>query len=267
MEHEVYQLFSEIQATHWWFVARRRILADVLQRYLAKNKTRRIAEIGCGTGAMLPTLAQFGEAWGIDNSPEAVKLCAQKNLAQVYLDSDSTWRQVQFEGLAFFDVIEHVPDDVAFMKNYLAQLQPGGWVIITVPAFMFLWSEHDVLNQHYRRYHAPQLRRSLAAAGLQLERMSYFNTFLFPAIAAARFATKTVRALTRSPQQNGTAHLRTDFERNISFLNRPLQALFAGERFVLRYLNFPFGTSLLALARKPSSARVAAFTRQIEPVA
>jgi SAM-dependent methyltransferase len=267
MEHEVYHLFSEIQATHWWFVARRRIIADVLQRFLKTSAPQRIAEIGCGTGAMLPVLAQFGEAWGIDNSPDAVALCARKNFPRVYLDNDPAWRRTQFEGMAFFDVIEHVPDDAAFMKNYLAQLQPGGWAVITVPAFMFLWSEHDVLNQHYRRYRAPQLQRVIAAAGLRLERTTYFNTFLFPAIAAARFATKTLRALARSPRDNGAANLRTDFERNLSFFNPPLQALFASERFVLRRCNFPFGTSLLALARKPIAAPVALSTGQVESVA
>lgn len=264
MEQAVYHLFSEIQATHWWFVARRRIVADVLHRFLKTSAPQRIAEIGCGTGAMLPVLAQFGEAWGIDNSPEAVALCAKKNLSHVYLDNDPAWRQTQFEGMAFFDVIEHVSEDTAFMKNYLAQLRPGGWVIVTVPAFMFLWSEHDVLNQHYRRYHAAQLRATIASAGLQLERMTYFNTLLFPAIAAARFATKAWRALSSSQQQYGAAHLRTDFERNISFLNRPLQALFASERFALRGFSFPFGTSLMALARKPATTRAAAPTSLAE---
>lgn len=264
MEQEVYHLFSEIQATHWWFVARRRILADVLQRYLRDKKPQRIAEIGCGTGAMLPLLAQFGEVWGLDNSPEAVALCAQKKLSHVYLDNDPAWRQTQFQGMAFFDVIEHVPDDAAFMKNYLAQIEPGGWVIITVPAFMFLWSEHDVLNRHYRRYHAAQLRRTIAAAGLQLERISYFNTLLFPAIALVRLATKAVRALTRRDHGNGHAALRTDFERNVSFLNQPLQTLFACERFALRHFSFPFGTSLLALARKPAPARISSPPRFVE---
>lgn len=267
MEQEVYQLFSEIQTTHWWFVARRRIVADILQNFLAKNDTRRIAEIGCGTGAMLPMLAQFGEAWGIDNSPEAVQLCTKKNLPHVFLDRDPAWHSASFDGMAFFDVIEHVPDEVAFMKNYLAHLRPGGWAVITVPAFMFLWSEHDVLNQHHRRYNAPQLRRAIAAAGLQVERITYFNTFLFPAIAAARFATKTIRALARSKRQNGSAHLRTDFERNISFLNAPLQTVFAGERFLLRRHDFPFGTSLLALARKPIPTRVTAASYSVEPAA
>lgn len=263
MEQVVYQLFSEIQATHWWFVARRRIVADVLQNFLTKNYTGRIAEIGCGTGAMLPMLAQFGEAWGIDNSPEAVQLCAKKSLPNVFLESDPAWHIASFDGMAFFDVIEHVPDDVAFMKTYLTQLRPGGWSVITVPAFMFLWSEHDVLNQHYRRYNAPQLRRAITAAGLEVERITYFNTFLFPAIATARFVTKTMRSM----RQSGAAHLRTDFDRNISLLNAPLQTLFAGERFILRRCDFPFGTSVLALARKPILTRVAGATFSVEPTA
>ena len=197
-------------------------------------------------------LSQFGEPWGIDNSPEAIDLCRKQGLRNVYLDQDPAWQQVRFEGMAFFDVIEHVPDDVAFLKNCLGHLQSGGWVIITVPALISLWSEHDELNKHYRRYSSDQLTQAIAGAGLQLERISYFNTWLYPVIACARAVTRAKRSLQQAIGSNGKSNLHTDFERNISFLNGALQALFASERFVLRHGSFPIGVSLLALARKPS---------------
>jgi SAM-dependent methyltransferase len=251
VEQGVYRLFSEIQSTHWWFVARRIIIEDLLRRYLPDHP-QRIAEIGCGTGIMLGMLHRFGEAWGIDNSPEAVRLCKEQGFGHVYHIDDPEWRKVEFDGMAFFDVIEHVPDDAGFLKSALGHLKPDGWVIITVPAFMFLWSEHDELNRHYRRYTARQLRATITASGMVLARISYFNTWLFPPILLARILVRTKRKLLSAIGLDGRGSLRTDFERNIAFLNSPLKHIFASERFLLRCDSFPFGTSILALARKPA---------------
>jgi hypothetical protein len=153
--------------------------------------------------------------------------------------------------MAFFDVIEHVQDDAAFLTSCLTQLKDGGWVVITVPAFMFLWSEHDELNNHYRRYTRKLLLETMSKAGLVPERISYFNTWLFLPIAIARVATRTARAVRALCGQRFSKNLRTDFERNIAALNGLLCHIFASERFVLRFASFPVGTSLLALARKP----------------
>ncbi|MDZ7343395.1 MAG: class I SAM-dependent methyltransferase [candidate division KSB1 bacterium] len=251
MENEVYQLFAEIQATHWWFIARRLILEDILKRSLTSPTPRRLADIGCGTGAMLPTLSQFGEVWGIDNSPEAVALCHHQKLSNVYLDEDPAWRQVQFDVMTFFDVIEHIENETAFLKNYLDQLKPNGLVFITVPAFMFLWTEHDVLNHHCRRYTASRLRQLLQRVDLVPLKLSYFNTWLFPVIAAARVFTRMKRFVEGKVKSNGQITMRTDFERNLPLLNGILRFIFASERFVLRRGSFPFGTSLLSIAKKP----------------
>jgi SAM-dependent methyltransferase len=249
MEQGVYRLFSEIQTTHWWFIARRMIIEDLLKRYL-KAGSHRIAEIGCGTGVMLRMLNQFGETWGIDNSEEALRICSEQNLEHLFLFDDPAWRNARFDGMAFFDVIEHVPDDTSFLRECLALLRPGGWAIITVPAFMFLWSEHDDLNRHYRRYTRAGLRKTIASAGLSLERISYFNTWLFPPIAIARFLTRARRSLLSAFTSDGTTSARTDFERNIAPLNGLLRRVFASERFVLRTASLPFGTSIVAIARK-----------------
>lgn len=282
MEAQVYQLFSEIQTTHWWFVARRIIVEDILRRYVqsapswavlprsesALERSLRIADIGCGTGGMLPMLAQFGEVWGVDSSAIAVELCRQKNLPNVYRADDPAWRQSQFDVLTFFDVLEHVDDDAGFLGDYVRQLKPGGLVVITVPALMFLWSEHDRVNHHRRRYAARQLRAMVENAALLPRKVSYFNTWLFPAIAIVRLAVRfrdyartwTGRVLRprMRPHPYGPALAacrdgRTDFERNIGFLNGLLKVIFASERFVLRYGSFPLGTSLICLAHKPGS--------------
>lgn len=270
METEVYQLFSEIQTTHWWFVARRIIVEDVLRGHLLSAATStfearlQIADIGCGTGAMLPMLGQFGEAWGVDRSAIALELCHQKNLPNAYQEDDPAWRQRQFDVLTFFDVIEHVDDDEAFLESYLRHLKPGGLVVITVPALMFLWSDHDRLNHHRRRYTARQLQKVVEQAGLVPQKISYFNTWLFPAIVTVRLAARLRSFLTdcadrwlggRGSQRlrhgvSRRAAARTDFERNIGFMNGLLKAILASERFVLRHGSFALGASLICLAHK-----------------
>jgi len=254
MEEQVYRLFAEIQTTHWWFVARRLILEDVLRRCVPPASTLRIADVGCGTGALLPMLAQFGEAWGVDDSTTAVEMCRQKNLANVYLDRDPAWRRVQFDVMMFLDVIEHVDDDAGFLKNYTAQLKPAGLVFITVPALKFLWSDHDRVNHHRRRYSAQQLLKVVERASLAPLRITYFSAWLFPFIALVRLANRLMQALRQNTEGDRSRPLRTDFERNLPALNGLLKTIFASERFVLRHTSFPIGTSLLCIARKPQSA-------------
>lgn len=249
MEEQVYQLFSKIQKTHWWFVARRIILEDILKQRLSMKSGLRIADIGCGTGALLPMLSQFGETWGVDDSPTAIELCRRENFSNVYLDDDPAWRRSQFDLMTFLDVIEHVDDDVSFLKNYLSQLKPGGLVVITVPALMLLWSDHDVLNHHRRRYTARQLRDVILEAGLVPERITYFNSLLFPIIALVRLAMRFKNHLQAHINRAHRQPAHTDFERNLSSLNGLLKVIFASERFFLRRLTFPLGTSVLCLAR------------------
>ncbi len=250
MEEQVYQLFSKIQKTHWWFVARQIILEDILKKHLNSRPELLIADVGCGTGALLPMLSQFGEAWGIDDSPTAVKICRRENFLKVYLDTDQAWRETKFDLMTFLDVIEHVEDDADFLRNYLDQLKPGGLVLITVPALMMLWSDHDVLNHHHRRYTARQLREVVVKAGLVPERMTYFNSLLFPIIASVRLAMRFKNSLQSMFNRNQRGAIKTDFERNIPSINGLLKIIFASERFFLRWFDFPIGTSLLCVARK-----------------
>jgi len=267
MEEQVYQLFSQIQKTHWWFVARQIILEDILKKRVVGKLGLRIADVGCGTGALLPMLSQFGEAWGIDDSPTAVEICRRESFSRVYLDADPAWRDARFDLMTFLDVIEHVDDDVGFLQNYVGQLKPGGLVMITVPALMLLWSDHDVLNHHHRRYTARQLRDVVLKAGLVPERITYFNSLLFPIIACVRLAMRLKNFFITTFGSNRRSPARTDFERNIPSMNGFLKLIFASERYFLRRFDFPIGTSLLCVASKTPVAGASSSPRLQESVA
>lgn len=255
MEQSHYHLFNEIQESHWWFQARNQIVASILNKHLAalphdsRNNSgvqRCLIDVGCGTGAMLPMLARFGRVYGIDSEPEAIALCRQRGCADVFLSDETQWQDKQFDVLTFFDVIEHVDDDSGILSHYLRWLKPGGLVMITVPAFMFLWSEHDEINHHRRRYTKKQLARLVAANGLQLDQISYYNSLLFPPIALVRVLKKLAPKKARPP--------RSDFELSSPLANAVLKGVFASERFWLRRFSFPAGLSLLCVARKQSAA-------------
>jgi hypothetical protein len=169
--------------------------------------------------------------------------------------------------MTFLDVIEHVDDDAAFLMKFAAQLKPGGLVMITVPALMLLWSDHDVLNHHRRRYTARQLHDVVLKAGLVPERITYFNSLLFPIIASVRLAMRLKNSLLTRLGGNRRSPARTDFERNIPSINGLLKMIFASERFFLRRFDFPLGISLLCVASKAPVAGKATLPRLQESVA
>jgi len=251
MEECHYLLFDRIQTEHWWFVARAKIVETVLTRHLGPppspdnvrvTEERLLADIGCGTGAVLPILSRFGRVFGIDSSSSAVEICRERGFADVYLPDEPEWQPHSFDVLTVLDVIEHVDDDRDFLQHYLHWLKPHGLLLLTAPAYMSLWSEHDDINQHRRRYTKKQILALVEEAGFRPCQLSYFNTLLFPAIATLRFAKKLIHLRSKSP--------RSDFELTTPALNSLLQPIFASERHWLKRFSFPFGLSILCVARK-----------------
>ena len=246
METELYEYFYRAEERHWWFRARRRILADVLER-MRLGPNLRIADVGCGTGGMLPVLARPGRVTGVDEAPLAREYCARSGFTDV--QSPAEWEAAgePFDLVTAFDVVEHVEDDVTFLRNLHAHLVPGGYLLATVPAYPFLWSTFDEMNHHYRRYTGRTLKRSLAASSFSVVRFTHMNAILFPALAGARLFD---RAFGHPP--------RTDVERrrlverwfHVGPMSGVLESIFASERYWLRVGAFPFGASILTVARK-----------------
>lgn len=247
MDPSLYEAHDRLEATHWWFEGRRRVIAAVLRRWLDPAPSRTLLDVGCGTGGMFPLLRRFGRVEGAEFSADARARAAAKfpgvTLWPCALPEDLP--RGPYDVVTAFDVLEHVGPAVESLRAMGAALRPGGQLVLTVPAFQFLWSRHDELNHHRRRYTRGALRAQLEAAGLRLQHASYFNTALFPAVAAVRAAHRLVPAL----EGDGA-----DLAPTPAPLNWLLARLFGAEAGLVARVPVPYGVSLLAVARAGGAA-------------
>ena len=189
MDRSVYDNMAKLDERHWWYVARRDVLDRLIRRRIRLPADARILEIGCGTGHNLPMLRQFGEVDAIEIDDEARAMASQRlgkpvmasPLPALAGDEDGAYDLV-----AILDVLEHIEADREALLGIAAKLKPGGRILITVPAHPWMWSAHDVVNHHHRRYTRRTLKAVVAAAGLRLDMLRWFNSLLFPAAAGAR---------------------------------------------------------------------------------
>ncbi|HEY6233043.1 MAG TPA: class I SAM-dependent methyltransferase [Pyrinomonadaceae bacterium] len=253
MQQHTYAIMRRVEQSHWWFVGRRQIIRSFLERIvrarLAVSATANAAapaqlnilDVGCGTGANLEMLAEFGKAEGVDVSAEALSFCRERGLENVKLGAAEAlpYAGGSFDLVTGLDVVEHLDDDVAGLKEMRRVLRRGGQALLFVPAFMFLWGVQDDISNHRRRYTLKGLRRVLSEAGFEIERATYVNLSFFAPILLGRLFMKTTG-------------LRPESENNITigFLNGIMGKLLGAERGPLRYLNFPFGVSIICVARR-----------------
>ena len=242
----------QLEDTYWWFVARRAIVRDLLARHCSPGDragAKRVLDVGCGTGASLKTLEEFGEVVGLDRSAEALRFCRQRGpyrLARA-LGEALPVADESVETVTALDLLEHIEDDGAAVREFARVLTPGGILLVTVPACPFLWSEHDEALEHVRRYRAARLRRLLQEAGLEVLRLS-------PLIAALLLPIAALRLLQRACRRRG-AEASTAFIEPPGFLNTALIWLLRLEgKWLLRF-NFPVGVSLVAVAGKPARGK------------
>ena len=241
-----------MEDVHWWFVGRRRVLLQVLDRYLGKNGSheRRILDVGCGTGTMLTYLASYGQAQGVDIDEEAVGYCRERGLTDVRLGAAETlpFEDGSFDLVTALDVVEHLDDDAAALREIRRVLRPRGKVLVTVPAHPFLWGDQDEVNQHKRRYVATEVRERLTATGFDVLRLTYINAFMFAPIAAARMLRRLEHRL--RPRIEAQSDFRYPAPGPLNFL---LGWIFGAEAPIVRRVDIPVGVSILALAQKASA--------------
>ncbi|HXI83714.1 MAG TPA: class I SAM-dependent methyltransferase [Verrucomicrobiae bacterium] len=250
MQAAYYSEYAAIQREHWWYRARAEILEAILARRLHPGRQRLVLDIGCGPGGMRPMLSQFGRLVSTDFTFEALQFCAAQKLDHLVAADGMRlpFRNGEFDAAVAFDVIEHLNDDGLGARELFRVLKPQGLLFVTVPAFQFLWGRQDIVSHHFRRYNAGGLSAVVRGAGFDIEQISYFNTFLFPPIAAIRLAYRWL----------GLNHARKDEEMKSDFsmphqgwLNELPRKIFASEKPFLLRGNLPFGVSLLCIARKP----------------
>jgi SAM-dependent methyltransferase len=249
-EHE-YEAMYRLEDSYWWFVARRRLAVEIVARELAGRRDARILDVGCGTGSNLSAFSGLGSSVGIDMSPDALAFCRSRGLDQVTLSELERlpFPDRTFDVVTAMDVLEHVDDDLAALAELRRVLKPGGVLLATVPAYGFLWSEHDEALKHRRRYTAHELRNKLTVRDFAVERTSYFITTLFLPILLMRIHQGLFKKSTY-PQ--------TSVRPLPGPINSALVALLGLERRAFRHINLPFGVSIVALARPSDAPRALA---------
>ncbi|MBU6207429.1 MAG: methyltransferase domain-containing protein [Alphaproteobacteria bacterium] len=238
MERIIYDRMADHDSAHWWYVARRDILADVIRRKIAPAPGARLLEIGCGTGHNLPMLQAFGTVDALEIDDAAAAIAAHrlgKSVSQAPLPALEGISDGAYDLIALLDVLEHIEDDHAALKSIAKRLKPGGRILLTVPQYMWMWSGHDVANHHFRRYTKRTLRAVIGAAGLKIDLLSHFNSLLFPLAAADRFVARV------------TGREGSDDALPATPLNAAFRAIFGIERHLVGRVPMPPGVSLIAV--------------------
>ena len=239
MERAAYREMAELDQRHWWYRAHRAILADLIRREVAPPADARILEIGCGTGHNLEMLGRFGQLDAIELDDES-RAIAEKRLGRGIMSARlpelAGIPDRHYDMIAALDVIEHIDDDVGAIAAIATRLKPGGKFIMTVPAHPWMWSAHDTVNHHKRRYSKRGLRQLIEGSPLRLQKIGYFNSLLFPLAIADRIASKL-----RGKDD-------ADVKLPSAPVNSALETVFAAERHLVGRLPLPPGLSLFAVA-------------------
>ena len=242
MKSSEYKQMAEVENTYWWHVGRKYIVSNILEQILPKDQHYTILNIGCGTGGTVPLLSKFGRVVNIDTSDEALSICRTLGVSNVIkIDRKALpFQKESFELAIALDVLEHIENDLEVLKEWNGLLKPGGKLVLTVPAYQWLWSEHDESLHHYRRYTASKLHQLLNLAGYKVDKRSYAIFSTFPLIVGYRL----IRSILPKKERSSS----------YVFLPSSINSLLIGilkiEATVLKYINIPFGTSILVVAKK-----------------
>ncbi len=244
MDASTIEMNAELEERYWWFLGRRRVIKEMLKAWFPGGNLS-LLDWGCGTGGNFSMLAKFGEVVGVDVSEQSLEVCRKRGFAGVHhiKDIDAFEPSRDFDVVTLLDVVEHVKDDGAFLKKFHRFLKPDGYILITVPAYQFIWSEHDEMLHHYRRYTRPQITARLEEAGYEIAKASYFISFLVLPIIIYRY----MRRLFGIRRTSGYAYV--EFPPAVNNFFRRLITL---EAYLMNYINIPFGLSILVLARPRS---------------
>jgi|SRR3989344_7789084 len=242
MKKYLYQDLFELEEVHWWHIAKRKICLALIKKYVKTRSNFKVLDIGCGTGKNLEEFCKFGKAFGIDTSIDAIRFCREKRgLKNVTLASaqKTGFSYDSFDVVCILDVLEHT-DDKKTLKEIHRILKPGGLLLITVPAFNFLWSRWDEVLHHRRRYTKDSLEKILSFTNFEVVKISYMYSFLVVPLIVIRFIKSFLFK----------NHYPSDFKISNKILNKVMISVSALESNLIFNGSIPFGTSLVCVAKK-----------------
>ena len=241
MQREAFLEMYHNEDHHWWFVSRRKIVQKVLDCYVPPKDSRSILEVGCGSGGNLELLSKYGNLRAVELDDYARGLANKRGICLIekgFVPDGIPFTET-FDLICMLDVLEHIDDDLRTLQEISRRLSPRGKLLITVPAYGFLWSAHDIDLAHKRRYRKKQLIQAVKRAGFSTLYSTYFNTFLFPIIAGTRFLKKALG------KKGGT-----DVNMPSYFMNVLLTKIFSSEKLLIPGISLPVGVSILLVAEK-----------------
>lgn len=250
MDRTFLDVYYKMEREHWWFRVREAIILDLFRSSVFRGEPLRILNVGAATGRSSEMLEPFGEVQSIEYDEPSFQFC--RDILKMKIDHGSItslpYADHSFDCVCAFDVVEHVEDHAFAISNMFRVCKPGGKIFITVPAFMSLWSTHDLVNHHFRRYKKKQLLALFETHGGRMIRTTYFNFLLFIPIYL-------IRVLQRIFIRTKQDQLKPDNEMIESgIVNAIFHAIFSIERKLLNRFNFPFGVSLLVIWEKQDAA-------------
>ena len=248
MNLKEYEYMEKFEKTYWWHQGRLNLLRVWLEKLNIGLKTRpNIFELGCGTGEVTSFLNKYGRTKSIDVSPEAVKYCKEKGLKNVFLQDvveyDVKKEANKYDYAFALDVLEHIQDDTAAMKNTYDVLKPGGYFIVTVPAYKFLWSHHDEALHHKRRYHSLEISQKLKDTGFEIRKISHFVFFLFFPVVLIKVIGANLFGRTAYPKNSSYVAVPDKVNKLFIFLLKV-------EAILTKFVSLPLGTTIFVVARK-----------------
>jgi SAM-dependent methyltransferase len=244
MEEDDYRVTYELEDHNWWFVGTREICLDLLDDAVGRAPgDRTILDVGCGTGLLLEHLESRGTPIGIDYSSTALSFCSRRG-PRPLVQADGArlpLPDASVDAVTAIGVVEHLADDEGAVREWARVLKPGAPIVLLTSSYMWLWSGHDVSNHHQRRYTASSFRTLLEGAGLEVTKLSYVNSVLFPGIAAVRLAERALRRGHQPAPRKDTGEVPGP-------LNQALHGVLTLERKAIARTSLPFGVSMVATA-------------------
>lgn len=238
MEKHIFDEMVDLETGHWWYQARRDIISEILDQYFSDQKNLDILDVGCGTGSNIKLLKKFGQVLGLEPETSMAEYCQKNDLKVINCTIEDYQEAQKFDLITAFDVLEHIKDDREVIRKFASLLNTDGYFLITVPAKKLLWTKHDAVCHHYRRYEAREIK-NLVQDNFKIVYISYYNFFLFSFI----FVGLKFKNLFKRDQM--AAKLPN------KFTNWLLYRIFSSEKKIIgRQKKFPFGVSLIVLAQK-----------------